>query len=131
MSDNNAPMLLEIYKELGVTNQLDALNVIADLKTINSSMEADIHTILNIDFGIQGYYLKDKYTSEKLKILSIIGKRLQKVTDISKIPELVSIEDLPTWVADIKVLVLLESGLFKKLLPNSDVVVKLLLLNKL
>jgi hypothetical protein len=96
MSDNNAPMLLEIYKELGVTNQLDALNVIADLKTINSSMEADIHTILNIDFGIQGYYLKDKYTSEKLKILSIIGKRLQKVTDISKIPELVSIEDLPT-----------------------------------
>ena len=130
MSDNNAPMLLEIYKELGVTNQLDALNAIADLKTINSSMEAEIHTILNIDFGIQGYYLKDKCTSEKLKILSIIGKRLQKVTDISKIPELVSIEDLPKWVADIKVLVLLELGLFKKLLPNSNVVVKLLLLNK-
>jgi cobalamin biosynthesis protein CobD/CbiB len=94
MSQDNTIILSEIYQALGVTNQLDALNAIADLKTINSSMEAEIHTILNIDFGVQGYYLKNKSTAEKMQMLSIIGKRLQRVTDISKTPELVSIEDL-------------------------------------
>jgi len=95
MSQNNAAMLSEIYKVLGVTNQLDALNSIADLKTINSSMEGEIHTILNIDFGVQGYYLKNKSTAEKMQMLSMIGKRLQKVTDISNTPELVSLDNLP------------------------------------
>ncbi|NET03062.1 MAG: hypothetical protein F6K61_21455 [Sphaerospermopsis sp. SIO1G1] len=67
--------LIELYEALGVKTQQQALNAIADLKTINSSMKTDIFTFLNIDFGTPKADLKDLSLGEQFHYIGAILRK--------------------------------------------------------
>jgi hypothetical protein len=94
--ETESDKLAQLYMKLNATSQQDALNRIADLKTISSSTEASINEILNIDFHIARRDLRNKSIAQKLTMLSIIGKRLRTLTDVANCPEVLSFEELAT-----------------------------------